>query len=115
MTTSLGLRIGFLLLFSSVWAQGPTGRIVGTVADPTGAVMPDVKIIVSNAGTGNSRETVTDAGGPLTPAVSARATTEQTSSSACPMNTSSIPKHLRTSAANRTMALLKMSGTCYAT
>jgi len=41
-------------------AQEATGRIVGTVSDPTGAVIPNVQVTVTNTATGISRKTVTD-------------------------------------------------------
>jgi hypothetical protein len=44
-------------------AQEATGRIVGTVYDQTGAVVPGTRIVVTNTATHISRETVTDASG----------------------------------------------------
>src|SRR6516162_799250 len=41
-------------------AQEATGRIVGTVYDQSGAVVPDVRIIVTSSGTHISHETTTD-------------------------------------------------------
>jgi hypothetical protein len=43
-----------------VFGQDATGRIVGTVFDPTGAVIPGVKITVTNVGTGINRQAVAD-------------------------------------------------------
>ncbi|HXX24121.1 MAG TPA: carboxypeptidase-like regulatory domain-containing protein [Terriglobia bacterium] len=54
----------FLCLFCSAaaWAQD-TATIVGTVTDPTGAVMPGVRVAVSNPDKGYSRELLTDTAG----------------------------------------------------
>src|SRR5205085_10255305 len=48
---------------SLLMAQDATGRIVGTVSDPTGAVVPGVHVVVTNTATRVSRETTTDANG----------------------------------------------------
>ncbi|MBI3697660.1 MAG: TonB-dependent receptor [Acidobacteria bacterium] len=55
-----------LLLLAAVFplpAQDATGRVVGTVTDPSGALLPDTKITVTNTATGVSRETLTDSEG----------------------------------------------------
>src|SRR2546426_932867 len=44
-------------------AQEATGRIVGTVYDQTGAVVPGARIVVTNTATHISRETLTDTSG----------------------------------------------------
>ena len=44
-------------------AQVTTGTISGTVADSTGAVLPGVKIDITNEGTGASRIVMSDAAG----------------------------------------------------
>lgn len=41
-----------LLLSGTLLAQNPLGRIVGTVVDPTGAVVPGATVTVTNEGTG---------------------------------------------------------------
>jgi len=41
-------------------AQVETGRIVGTVTDPTGAVIPGAKLMVKSTATGAVRESTTD-------------------------------------------------------
>ncbi|MFZ3265673.1 MAG: carboxypeptidase regulatory-like domain-containing protein [Terriglobales bacterium] len=46
-----------------VLAQGTGGRILGRVADPTGAVLADVRVTATNEATGVSRETATNASG----------------------------------------------------
>jgi len=53
----------FLALFSAVsFAQG-LGSIVGTVSDPSGAILSGAKITATETGTGIARSTVTDAQG----------------------------------------------------
>jgi hypothetical protein len=63
MRTCLYLCIGLLLVCSSARAQDATGRIVGTVTDPSGAVIPGAEIVVTNPNTGVSRKAVTEADG----------------------------------------------------
>jgi hypothetical protein len=43
-----------------LWAQDPTGRIVGTVTDPKGAAVPDAKVTIINLKTGIVSPAVTD-------------------------------------------------------
>src|SRR5215469_10628345 len=51
------------MLSSGLFAQQNYGTILGTVTDPTGAVIPDAKITVTNTATALSREAVTDKDG----------------------------------------------------
>src|SRR5579859_205148 len=44
-------------------AQNSNGRIVGTIYDQTGAIVPGVHIVVTNTGTRVSRETTSDSSG----------------------------------------------------
>ena len=44
-------------------AQGVFGTLDGVLTDPTGAVVPNVKITLTDAISGSARETVTDAAG----------------------------------------------------
>lgn len=44
-------------------AQDATGRIVGTITDPSGAVIPSVHVVVTNAETHVSREATTNSSG----------------------------------------------------
>src|SRR5580765_230993 len=57
-----GLMILFLL--SAVWlaanGQSTTATLSGVVHDPTGAVLPQVKITIKNSARGTTRATVTD-------------------------------------------------------
>ncbi len=48
---------------SSVRAQGLTGQISGTVTDSGGGVLPGATVVIKNAGTNSTRETVTGADG----------------------------------------------------
>ena len=48
---------------SSVQAQGLTGQISGTVTDSGGGVLPGATVVLKNAGTNGTRETVTGADG----------------------------------------------------
>jgi hypothetical protein len=52
-----------LLLAACLTAQETTGRIVGTITDATGAVVPNAKVTATNDSTGLSRETVTGSQG----------------------------------------------------
>ncbi len=57
---AIGLLVVVSLLAS---AQATGGRIFGTVTDPTGAVVPRVKLTLLNEATGISRTTESDVGG----------------------------------------------------
>src|SRR5215831_11465158 len=59
------LAIASLCLFTStfVLAQSTGGRILGRVADPTGAVLAGVKVTLTNEATGVSSETTTNDSG----------------------------------------------------
>ncbi len=61
--TALALLIGAALCGVSARAQNIFGAIVGTVTDPTGAVLPGAGITVTNNGTGQKRAVTTDAQG----------------------------------------------------
>ena len=52
-----------LLLTASATLASVTGSISGTVSDPTGAVVPDVKVTALNAQTGIAETTVTNSSG----------------------------------------------------
>src|ERR1700733_4344895 len=53
----------FSMLSTGSYAQQATAKIVGTVTDSQGAVIPDVKITVMNAATNIAAETTTDKSG----------------------------------------------------
>ncbi|MGA7294848.1 MAG: carboxypeptidase regulatory-like domain-containing protein [Terriglobales bacterium] len=52
-----------LLCSTLMFAQGTGGRILGRVADPSGAVLAGVKVTLTNEATGVSAVTTTNAGG----------------------------------------------------
>lgn len=56
--------IGLLILLGfPLTAQTTTGKIVGTVTDPSGSIVPGAKVTVTDQGTSHSRTTSTDAQG----------------------------------------------------
>src|SRR5689334_884420 len=59
------IAIAAILLCSSVFvfAQGGTGELTGLVTDPSGAVIPNANITLTNNATGEKRTTVTTAAG----------------------------------------------------
>lgn len=62
LTFARALSAAFVMTSMS-FAQTATGQITGTARDPTGAVMPGVKIVVTNQQTGLTRETTTGGSG----------------------------------------------------
>ena len=57
------LAVGAVFLFLSSLATAQEGTILGTVSDPTGAVVPNASISIVNLETGLSSEFVSDAVG----------------------------------------------------
>src|SRR6266478_6996349 len=59
------LAVLFLLVLTStlVWSQTETGQILGTVTDPSGAVVPGVNVSVTSLGKGFTRTVVTSGSG----------------------------------------------------
>src|SRR5687768_9246685 len=53
---------------SGAGAQAITGTILGTVSDPSGAVLPGVNINIINTGTNQTRTTITNESGNFTAA-----------------------------------------------
>src|SRR5437899_12799527 len=59
-----GRLLAYTLLLGGVgYAQSIGGKIVGTVTDSTGAVIPQAAVEVTNEGTGAQRHLVTDDAG----------------------------------------------------
>lgn len=60
--------VALLLFMSAVpsHAVGPTGEIVGSVVDQTGAPLPGATVSVTNEGTGEARQATSDTGGDFT-------------------------------------------------
>jgi Carboxypeptidase regulatory-like domain len=65
-TTFRILPIIALLLSSVVYAQGNAGTVRGTVTDPTGAVIPNATVHLTNQVSGLDRTTTSDATGKFT-------------------------------------------------
>src|SRR6266849_5549849 len=59
----LGATLGLLLFSLALFAQGSFGRILGTVTDQTGAVLPGAKISVTDTQRGLARTLTTDGAG----------------------------------------------------
>ncbi len=57
------LIIAISLLSNSLLAQGTGGRILGRVADPSGAVLSGVRVVALNNATGAARDTQTNGSG----------------------------------------------------
>lgn len=55
-----------LLCASAAFAQLNTGSITGTVTDPSGALVPGVKVTVRNTATNSVRDTITSSAGVYT-------------------------------------------------
>jgi hypothetical protein len=61
--TCLAIACLCLICSTLVFAQGTGGRIVGRVADPSGAVLANVKVTLANEATGVSHEAETNGSG----------------------------------------------------
>jgi hypothetical protein len=59
-------QLGLLLVVGMVLAQNPTATLVGTVRDPTAAVVPTAVIKIRNLATNEGRETLSDENGEFT-------------------------------------------------
>src|SRR6516162_10103210 len=65
------LLLTAFLPLGTMWAQTPTGEILGTVLDPTGAVVSGAVITITNTSTGVERKLATNSAGVYTaPALS---------------------------------------------
>ena len=59
---AFALTLGALLAFP-LCAQESTARLLGTVTDPTGAVIPSANVVARNVATGLDRKTSTNESG----------------------------------------------------
>src|SRR5260370_32750570 len=59
----VALTCCFLALSGIASAQNNKATIVGTVADPNGAVVANAKVVVTNTATGEARDVTTNDGG----------------------------------------------------
>ncbi|MFZ1084807.1 MAG: carboxypeptidase regulatory-like domain-containing protein [Terracidiphilus sp.] len=59
----LTIAAALMLFAASVWAQETTGGLQGTVKDPSGAVIPSAKVVVTAPTLVGSKQTMTDASG----------------------------------------------------
>ncbi|MEZ5306640.1 MAG: TonB-dependent receptor [Pyrinomonadaceae bacterium] len=50
----------FLMLAATAWGQKNTGSIIGSVKDPSGALVPNATVVVKNNANGSTREVVTN-------------------------------------------------------
>ena len=66
MRNVLAVAIVAILMVSAAYAQTDRGTITGTVADPTGAVVPEANVQVTNTETGAQYQTLTTATGNYT-------------------------------------------------
>lgn len=57
------LTVLMLVINSPLFAQSDRARIIGTVSDPQGAVIPGARVTVTNVATGTSTQTTTDKNG----------------------------------------------------
>jgi Carboxypeptidase regulatory-like domain/TonB-dependent Receptor Plug Domain len=58
--TAAAALFSVLLVAPAIRAQDATGKITGNVTDPSGAVVPGAKVVVTNLETKTSKETVTN-------------------------------------------------------
>jgi hypothetical protein len=57
------LLVSLLLATTMLWAQGNNSTLVGTITDPSGAVMTGVAVVATNINTNIRSSTVTDESG----------------------------------------------------
>src|SRR5712692_10039683 len=57
------IAFGLVATVAALFGQGNTGSIVGTVTDPSGALIPGVEIAITNLNTGVSTPATTDSAG----------------------------------------------------
>ena len=63
MNTTLKLFLTFLLVCASVWAQGSTAQINGTIRDDSGSAVPGADVKVTQTATGAARSLTSSADG----------------------------------------------------
>lgn len=63
LTIRLAAALALLACSSTLHAQGTNGTIAGVVFDAAGAVVPEVKVVMTNEGTGFAREVSTNSQG----------------------------------------------------
>src|SRR5215467_14711816 len=63
LTRSLLVAFVLSFLLGTMWAQGGTGELTGLVTDPSGAVVSNATVTLTNDATGEKRTTVTTAAG----------------------------------------------------
>ncbi|HZQ67618.1 MAG TPA: carboxypeptidase regulatory-like domain-containing protein [Terriglobales bacterium] len=62
-TRSLLVALLLSLFLGTMWAQGGVGELTGQVTDPSGAVVANAPVTLTNTATGDKRSTVTTAAG----------------------------------------------------
>src|SRR5580698_5341420 len=60
------LILAMVPIGGSLWAQGPTGILSGTITDQSGAVIPNAAITITNKATGISRDETSNSAGTFT-------------------------------------------------
>src|SRR5690242_5310045 len=58
LTRSLLVAFVLSFLLGTMWAQGGVGELTGLVTDPSGAVVSNAPVTLTNASTGDKRSTV---------------------------------------------------------
>ncbi|MGC1491536.1 MAG: carboxypeptidase-like regulatory domain-containing protein, partial [Candidatus Acidiferrum sp.] len=61
--TSLSVVLLMFSAASSIYAQDPTGRIIGTILDPQGSAVMGVQVTITNVTTQVAKQAVTDKDG----------------------------------------------------
>jgi hypothetical protein len=56
------LLLSFIILIAPVAAQDYRGQIIGKVLDPSGAIIPNASVVITNVATNSSTATRADEG-----------------------------------------------------